>query len=168
MFSTMKMQRYRISAKRRPHSPDCGGVGRWRKGRRSCLTAVRIRPTASSAANGCAASPHRGNHAETVSFASPRSSCALFFTLSMPLMAHLLGSSGDATDDRDMQAEGKKDQAAGNLKQAGEKVKDAFKSRVEAGRLYGATGASAGLRRGRRIHEPATHTDTPRPRAAAW
>ena len=34
---------------------------------------------------------------------------------------------GDATDDRDLQAEGKKDQAAGNLKQAGEKVKDVFK-----------------------------------------
>jgi uncharacterized protein YjbJ (UPF0337 family) len=34
---------------------------------------------------------------------------------------------GDATDDRDLQAEGQKDQASGNLKQAGEKVKDAFK-----------------------------------------
>ena len=34
---------------------------------------------------------------------------------------------GDATDNRDLQAEGKKDKAAGNLKQAGEKVKDAFK-----------------------------------------
>ena len=34
---------------------------------------------------------------------------------------------GKATDDRDLQAEGKKDQAAGNLKQAGEKVKDVFK-----------------------------------------
>jgi len=34
---------------------------------------------------------------------------------------------GDATDNRDLQAEGRKDQAAGNLKQAGEKVKDAFK-----------------------------------------
>ncbi len=34
---------------------------------------------------------------------------------------------GDATDNRDLQAEGKKDQAAGNLKQAGEKVKDVFK-----------------------------------------
>jgi uncharacterized protein YjbJ (UPF0337 family) len=33
---------------------------------------------------------------------------------------------GDATDNRDLQAEGKKDQAAGSLKQAGEKVKDAF------------------------------------------
>lgn len=34
---------------------------------------------------------------------------------------------GAATHDRDMEAEGKKDQAAGNLKQAGEKIKDAFK-----------------------------------------
>jgi uncharacterized protein YjbJ (UPF0337 family) len=36
-------------------------------------------------------------------------------------------SVGDATDNRDLQAEGEKDKAAGNLKQAGEKVKDAFK-----------------------------------------
>jgi uncharacterized protein YjbJ (UPF0337 family) len=34
---------------------------------------------------------------------------------------------GDATDNRDLQAEGKADQVKGNLKQAGEKVKDAFK-----------------------------------------
>jgi uncharacterized protein YjbJ (UPF0337 family) len=34
---------------------------------------------------------------------------------------------GDATGDRDLQAEGEKDQAKGNLKQAGEKVKDVFK-----------------------------------------
>ena len=34
---------------------------------------------------------------------------------------------GDATDNRDLQAEGKADQAGGNLKQAGEKVKDVFK-----------------------------------------
>ena len=34
---------------------------------------------------------------------------------------------GDATDNRDLQAEGKKDQTAGSLKQAGEKIKDAFK-----------------------------------------
>ncbi|SEO76630.1 CsbD family protein [Trujillonella endophytica] len=36
-------------------------------------------------------------------------------------------AAGDATDDPDLKAEGQKDQAAGNLKQAGEKVKDAFK-----------------------------------------
>jgi uncharacterized protein YjbJ (UPF0337 family) len=35
---------------------------------------------------------------------------------------------GSATDNRDLQAEGKKDQAAGNLKNAGEKVKDAFRN----------------------------------------
>ena len=34
---------------------------------------------------------------------------------------------GDATDNEQLQAEGKGDQVAGNLKQAGEKVKDAFK-----------------------------------------
>jgi uncharacterized protein YjbJ (UPF0337 family) len=33
---------------------------------------------------------------------------------------------GKATDDRSMQAKGKADKAAGNLKQAGEKVKDAL------------------------------------------
>ncbi|HWJ65464.1 MAG TPA: CsbD family protein [Nocardioides sp.] len=34
---------------------------------------------------------------------------------------------GKATDDEEMEAEGKGDQVKGNLKQAGEKVKDAFK-----------------------------------------
>lgn len=34
---------------------------------------------------------------------------------------------GKVTDDEDMEAEGKADQAKGSLKQAGEKVKDAFK-----------------------------------------
>jgi uncharacterized protein YjbJ (UPF0337 family) len=34
---------------------------------------------------------------------------------------------GDATDDERLQGEGKVDQAKGNLKQAGEKVKDAVK-----------------------------------------
>ncbi len=34
---------------------------------------------------------------------------------------------GDATDDRDLQAEGQKEQSKSNLKQAGEHVKDAFK-----------------------------------------
>jgi uncharacterized protein YjbJ (UPF0337 family) len=34
---------------------------------------------------------------------------------------------GDATDNQQWQAEGKADKASGNLKQAGEKVKDAFK-----------------------------------------
>ena len=35
---------------------------------------------------------------------------------------------GDATNDEALERQGKKDQAKGNLKQAGEKVKDAFKS----------------------------------------
>ena len=34
---------------------------------------------------------------------------------------------GGATGNEDLQAEGKADQASGNLKQAGEKVKDVFK-----------------------------------------
>jgi uncharacterized protein YjbJ (UPF0337 family) len=35
---------------------------------------------------------------------------------------------GKATDDERLEAEGKGDQASSNLKQAGEKVKDAFKN----------------------------------------
>jgi uncharacterized protein YjbJ (UPF0337 family) len=35
---------------------------------------------------------------------------------------------GDATDDQALENQGRKDQAKGNIKQAGEKVKDAFKS----------------------------------------
>jgi uncharacterized protein YjbJ (UPF0337 family) len=35
---------------------------------------------------------------------------------------------GDATDDEQLQAEGEADQTKGGLKQAGEKVKDVFKS----------------------------------------
>ncbi|MEV4197744.1 CsbD family protein [Micromonospora globbae] len=35
---------------------------------------------------------------------------------------------GRATDDERLEAEGRNDQTAANLKQAGEKVKDAFKS----------------------------------------
>ena len=34
---------------------------------------------------------------------------------------------GGATGNEDLQAEGKADQASGNIKQAGEKVKDVFK-----------------------------------------
>jgi uncharacterized protein YjbJ (UPF0337 family) len=34
---------------------------------------------------------------------------------------------GKATDDRNLEAQGKNDQTKSNLKQAGEKVKDAFK-----------------------------------------
>jgi uncharacterized protein YjbJ (UPF0337 family) len=35
---------------------------------------------------------------------------------------------GAGTDNRDLEAEGKKDQVSGDLKNAGEKVKDAFRS----------------------------------------
>jgi uncharacterized protein YjbJ (UPF0337 family) len=38
---------------------------------------------------------------------------------------------GDATDNEKLQAEGKADQAGANLKQAGEKVKDAFKDATD-------------------------------------
>jgi uncharacterized protein YjbJ (UPF0337 family) len=34
---------------------------------------------------------------------------------------------GDATDDRSMEAEGKREQSAADLKNAGEKIKDAFR-----------------------------------------
>jgi uncharacterized protein YjbJ (UPF0337 family) len=34
---------------------------------------------------------------------------------------------GEATDDRDLQAEGNKEETKSNLKQAGEHIKDAFK-----------------------------------------
>jgi len=37
-------------------------------------------------------------------------------------------TTGKATDDEQLEAEGKGDQAGANLKQAGEKVKDVFKS----------------------------------------
>ena len=40
---------------------------------------------------------------------------------------HLKDAAGKATKDRSLQAEGKGDKAAGNLKQAGEQLKDAFK-----------------------------------------
>ena len=40
---------------------------------------------------------------------------------------HLKEAAGRATNDRTLQAKGKGDKAAGNLKQAGEKVKDAFR-----------------------------------------
>jgi uncharacterized protein YjbJ (UPF0337 family) len=39
---------------------------------------------------------------------------------------HLKDAAGKVTNDRTLQAKGKRDKAAGNLKQAGEKTKDAF------------------------------------------
>jgi len=41
---------------------------------------------------------------------------------------HVKETVGKATGDEDLQAEGKGDQVSGNLKQAGEKIKDVFKS----------------------------------------
>jgi uncharacterized protein YjbJ (UPF0337 family) len=40
---------------------------------------------------------------------------------------HVKDAAGRATDDKSLQAKGKGDKVAGNLKQAGEKVKDAVK-----------------------------------------
>jgi uncharacterized protein YjbJ (UPF0337 family) len=40
---------------------------------------------------------------------------------------HVKDTAGKATGSRTLQAKGKEDKAAGNLKQAGEKVKDAFR-----------------------------------------
>jgi uncharacterized protein YjbJ (UPF0337 family) len=37
-------------------------------------------------------------------------------------------AAGEATDDRELEAEGHGDQAKSNLKQTGEKIKDVFKS----------------------------------------
>jgi uncharacterized protein YjbJ (UPF0337 family) len=37
-------------------------------------------------------------------------------------------ATGNATDDKDLEREGKGDQAKSNLKDAGEKVKDAFRN----------------------------------------
>ena len=43
------------------------------------------------------------------------------------LQGKMKEKTGDATDDDSMKAEGKTDQSKANLKQAGEKAKDAFK-----------------------------------------
>jgi len=40
---------------------------------------------------------------------------------------HVKEAAGKATNDRSLEAKGKKDKAAGNAKQAGEKVKEAFR-----------------------------------------
>ena len=44
------------------------------------------------------------------------------------LKGHAKEGTGKATDNEQLEAEGKGDQAGANLKQAGEKVKDVFKS----------------------------------------
>ena len=41
---------------------------------------------------------------------------------------HAKEATGKVTNDKSLEAEGKMDQVAGNLKQAGEKVKDALKT----------------------------------------
>jgi uncharacterized protein YjbJ (UPF0337 family) len=41
---------------------------------------------------------------------------------------HLKQAAGKATGDRSLQAKGKKDTTSGNVKQAGEKAKDAIRS----------------------------------------
>ncbi len=43
------------------------------------------------------------------------------------LKGNVKESAGRASGDKDLEAEGQADQSKGNLKQAGEKVKDAFK-----------------------------------------
>jgi uncharacterized protein YjbJ (UPF0337 family) len=43
------------------------------------------------------------------------------------LKGHGKEAAGKVTNDKSLEAEGKKDQAVGNLKQAGEKLKDAVK-----------------------------------------
>ena len=71
---------------------------------------------------------------------------------------------GDATDDRDLEAEGKADQTKGNLKQAGEKIKDAFRELTRETRRPGLGPAasrvwSIGLGRS---------TATPCPASTSW
>jgi uncharacterized protein YjbJ (UPF0337 family) len=41
---------------------------------------------------------------------------------------HIEDVAGKVTNDRSLQARGKRDKTSGNLKQAGEKVKDAFRN----------------------------------------
>ena len=43
------------------------------------------------------------------------------------LKGNVKEGAGRATDDKDLKAEGQADQSKGNLKQAGEKIKDVFK-----------------------------------------
>jgi len=45
------------------------------------------------------------------------------------LRGHIKRDTGDVTGSRRLQAEGRADEVTGNLRQAGEKVKDAFRGR---------------------------------------
>lgn len=62
--------------------------------------------------------PMRGNTVSTVDKAKNKAQEA---------KGHVKEAAGKATDDESLEAEGKGDKIASNLKQAGEKVKDAFK-----------------------------------------
>jgi uncharacterized protein YjbJ (UPF0337 family) len=52
------------------------------------------------------------------------------------LRGHIKRNSGEVTGNRRLQAEGSADEVMGNLKQAGEKVKDAFRGRGRRRRRY--------------------------------
>lgn len=52
------------------------------------------------------------------------------------LRGRIKRNTGDVTGDRRLQAEGTADEVVGNLKQAGEKVKDAFRGRGTRRRRY--------------------------------
>jgi uncharacterized protein YjbJ (UPF0337 family) len=67
-----------------------------------------------------AGSERRGKEA-VVSFANK------FRDKAQVLRGRIKRNTGDVTGNRRLQAEGKADQVMGNLKQAGEKVKDAFR-----------------------------------------
>lgn len=52
------------------------------------------------------------------------------------LRGRLKRNTGEVTGDRRLQSEGRADEVMGNLKQAGEKVKDAFRGRGPRRRQY--------------------------------
>jgi uncharacterized protein YjbJ (UPF0337 family) len=52
------------------------------------------------------------------------------------LRGRLKRNTGELIDDRRLQAEGRADEVMGNLKQAGEKVKDVFRGRGTRRRRY--------------------------------
>jgi uncharacterized protein YjbJ (UPF0337 family) len=63
---------------------------------------------------------------------TPEKECTMSGVDKMKNKAEELGGKGkeavgEATGDRDLEAEGKADQTSGNIKQAGEKIKDVFK-----------------------------------------
>jgi uncharacterized protein YjbJ (UPF0337 family) len=52
------------------------------------------------------------------------------------LRGRIKWNTGEVTGDRSLQAEGRADEVMGNLKQAGEKIKDAFRGRGTRRRRY--------------------------------